>query len=837
MMEYLYGELSKAVEKVTYEGKESATAAVIVDNENNTIQVNVIDIPAQLLSPKVDIADDDGEYILVATLEDRSVTYRWSTIQEFISEYDSRFDDILQKLSTETSERVDADSTLDESIRAEVSARQEADLALQSSLADEAQARSDADKLINENLASEIESRQEVISVEGETVQVGKEDTDINFKSRGRVTINNDKEVAFFEPSSDNLVLPLNNNDRIVGKKTDGFATTLVFVSNQDKVEVGDSTTPLNLNTSEDKVLVNNKYTVLDNRDKNELDTAIKAEESARTTEDSAINAKLDAESNRAQAAEQANAKAVENETARATTAEGNIDSKIEALDTELSSDIAGLHTELSTRFADLEKEDDRLEGLITQEAQDRASADTELSETVNSLDSKISAETQRALAAEQVLTESIDDTKTELQTSINNEVTRATQAESELSTKVNTIESKIPTQASADNQLADKAFVNSSISNIAAEYITPDAAGDEQWPSLSALRTGPWYSQGVQTTPTKHDYAIYIETDNSVWRATYDGTQWDSQYKVNDAPFTQEQLSAINSGITSDIVALIDVHLTNTSNPHQVTATQVGLGNVNNTSDIDKPVSTAQASAIADAKKAGTDAQSTINSHTTNLSNPHQVTKTQIGLENVDNIKQYSAQNPPPYPVTSVASRTGAIVLTKSDVGLSSVDNVRQYSSTNPPPYPVSSVNNETGAVVLTYGDLNLTVNGQTAGAQSIHAPRSIGEDNTVLTSENGSLVWKEAQASTSTANLTSQAAEFGQSARSGTLDTAARSDHYHALPTPTASQIKSWMGSTAFDTKNIPAAPVTTSSNLFGGIRIHSWDEANGILDIRTT
>lgn len=819
MMEYLYGELSKAVEKVTYEGKESATAAVIVNNENNTIQVNVIDVPAQLMSPKVDKADDDGEYILVATLEDRSVTYRWATIQEFVSEYDSRFEDILQKLSTETSARVDADNTLDESIRAEVSARQSADSALQTSLDDEAQTRSDADKLINENLASEIESRQEVISVEGETVQVGKEDTNINFKSRGKVTINNDKEVAFFEHSGDNLVLPLNNNDRIAGKKADGSVTTLVFVSNQDKVEVGDSTTPLNLNTSEDKVLVNNKYTVLDNRDKDELDTAIKAE------------------SNRAQAAEQANAKAIEDETARATTAEGNIDSKIEALDTELSSDIAGLHTELSTRFANLEKENDRLEGLITQEAQDRASADTELSETVNSLDSKISAESQRALAAEQVLTESIDDTKTELQTSINNEVTRATQVESELSTKVNTIESKIPAQASADNQLADKAFVNSSISNIAAEYITPDAAGDEQWASLSALRTGPWYSQGVQTTPTKGDYAIYIEADNSVWRATYDGTQWDSQYKVNNAPFTQEQLSAINSGITSDIVALINVHLTNTSNPHQVTATQVGLGNVNNTSDNDKPVSTAQASAIADAKKAGTDAQLTIDSHTANLSNPHQVTKTQVGLENVDNIKQYSSQNPPPYPVTSVASRTGAIVLTKSDVGLSSVDNVRQYSSTNPPPYPVSSVNNKTGAVVVTYGDLNLTVNGQASGAQAIHAPTSIGEDNTVLTSENGTLVWKEAQASTSTADLTSQAAAFGQSARSGTLSTAARSDHYHALPTPTASQIKSWMGSTKFDVENIPAAPVSTTSDQFGGIRIHAWDAENGILDIRTT
>ena len=134
MMKYLYGELSKAVEKVTYEGKDSATAAVIVDNENNTIQVNVIDIPAQLISPKVDKADDDGEYILIATLEDRSVTYRWATIKEFISEYDSRFDDISQRLSTETSARIDADNTLDESIRAEESARTAEDSAINTKL-------------------------------------------------------------------------------------------------------------------------------------------------------------------------------------------------------------------------------------------------------------------------------------------------------------------------------------------------------------------------------------------------------------------------------------------------------------------------------------------------------------------------------------------------------------------------------------------------------------------------------------------------------------------------------------------------------------------------------
>lgn len=44
--------------------------------------------------------------------------------------------------------------------------------------------------------------------------------------------------------------------------------------------------------------------------------------------------------------------------------------------------------------------------------------------------------------------------------------------------------------------------------------------------------------------------------------------------------------------------------------------------------------------------------------------------------------------------PVTSVNSKTGAVTLTKSDVSLGNVDNVKQYSASNPPPYPVTSVN-----------------------------------------------------------------------------------------------------------------------------------------------
>ena len=67
-----------------------------------------------------------------------------------------------------------------------------------------------------------------------------------------------------------------------------------------------------------------------------------------------------------------------------------------------------------------------------------------------------------------------------------------------------------------------------------------------------------------------------------------------------------------------------------------------------------------------------------------------------------VDNVKHYSANNPPPYPVTSVNGQTGAVTLSKGDVGLGNVDNVKQYSVSNPPPYPVTSVNGHTGAITV---------------------------------------------------------------------------------------------------------------------------------------
>lgn len=133
------------------------------------------------------------------------------------------------------------------------------------------------------------------------------------------------------------------------------------------------------------------------------------------------------------------------------------------------------------------------------------------------------------------------------------------------------------------------------------------------------------------------------------------------------------------DSAIQSDLNA----HTSDFSNPHKVTAQQIGLGKVDNTQDTDKPVSTPQKTYIDNIKNAlqadintratsnnptftgnvlltdipaandnstkvpstnwvnnaiASQAGTLLNTHTTNYNNPHKVDKGQVGLGNVDN-------------------------------------------------------------------------------------------------------------------------------------------------------------------------------------------------------
>lgn len=73
-------------------------------------------------------------------------------------------------------------------------------------------------------------------------------------------------------------------------------------------------------------------------------------------------------------------------------------------------------------------------------------------------------------------------------------------------------------------------------------------------------------------------------------------GRTWDRVYDKTTSTWSDKWVES--GGVT----ALLAAHTSNVLNPHGVTKAQVGLGNVDNTADADKPVSTAQQLAIGNA-------------------------------------------------------------------------------------------------------------------------------------------------------------------------------------------------------------------------------------------
>jgi len=97
-----------------------------------------------------------------------------------------------------------------------------------------------------------------------------------------------------------------------------------------------------------------------------------------------------------------------------------------------------------------------------------------------------------------------------------------------------------------------------------------------------------------------------------------------------------QAQITANLSTLTS--------HISNVSNPHSVTKSQVGLGNVDNTSDANKPISTATQTALNGKENtitAGTTAQYYRGDKTFQT-----LDKTAVGLGNVANVDTTNANN-----------------------------------------------------------------------------------------------------------------------------------------------------------------------------------------------
>ena len=121
------------------------------------------------------------------------------------------------------------------------------------------------------------------------------------------------------------------------------------------------------------------------------------------------------------------------------------------------------------------------------------------------------------------------------------------------LNSRVTTIESEIPAQASASNQLADKNFVNSSIATNTATFIGT-------FNSVAEL-------EAYSGQKDDNDYAFVISTDaagNTLYnRYKWNGTAWLFEYALNNSSFTANQWAAINSGATTANIGQIATNTT----------------------------------------------------------------------------------------------------------------------------------------------------------------------------------------------------------------------------------------------------------------------------------
>lgn len=191
---------------------------------------------------------------------------------------------------------------------------------------------------------------------------------------------------------------------------------------------------------------------------------------------------------------------------------------------------VTELESEMPTKTSDLTNDS----GFIT-----AADVPTKTSDLTNDsgfiTNAPVAAEAARAQAAEALLA-----TIASLQA----EITRATGVEGTLQGLIDGITAKIPSTATAQNQLADKDFVNSSISTNTAEF-------KGTYNSLSELQA---------VTANENDYGFVVSTDaagNTVYsRYKYSGGSWRFEYNLNNSSFTAAQWAAINSAVTAELVA-----------------------------------------------------------------------------------------------------------------------------------------------------------------------------------------------------------------------------------------------------------------------------------------
>lgn len=351
------------------------------------------------------------------------------------------------------------------------------------------------------------------------------------------------------------------------------------------------------------------------------LPNDIKAEEDARKAADSTLQGNIDSSNS------DLNSKIIA-ETERATQAENTITTNYKAADSTLQSNI---NNEATARS----EADATLDSKISKEVSDRTQA-------VSTLQGSLDTEIARATKAEQDITSAYEAADTALQNNIN-----AINNSKGVANGIATLDQNGLVPSSQLPSYVDDVIEVSTFSALPETgesgkiYITQDTNLTYRWSGTAYVEISQSLALGETSSTAYAGDKGKATTDkvnrlpNKMLTGTTGSSVSDSSVVLNFSYYDQEAQSTgatqqtISSattskagvmtaadktklnglkdqaGITADIDAVqtnLETHINNKTNPHEVTKAQVGLGNVDNTADTDKPISTATQTAL-DAK------------------------------------------------------------------------------------------------------------------------------------------------------------------------------------------------------------------------------------------
>lgn len=175
-----------------------------------------------------------------------------------------------------------------------------------------------------------------------------------------------------------------------------------------------------------------------------------------------------------------------------------------------------------------------------------------------------LNEEESNRIAADNKLSESIQaNTK-----SINDESTTRKSADDTLSNRIDKIAEVVPEQASKINLLADRDFVNSSITSSTATFMgTYASLEDLKTEATQAKKNDYAYVRSVTKVNNQDTYIFIRYKYEGELIDPYNPEEWVYEYTINNSGFTAEQWAAINSGITATLKDQI------TTNRNQISA------------------------------------------------------------------------------------------------------------------------------------------------------------------------------------------------------------------------------------------------------------------------